>query len=380
MQETEDERLIRAQACPLTASIHWDPKEDTKDDDMAWLRVYNKIAYSFKMGLVSEKTEEAIIKLAKKFDLYRVEEIGEISRIIRESFVKGVFDEKEIKERIVERLKLNEENAQKLFVELFKLRRQIATAEGSEVGVKLEKITLLEALRKFPEIKEQPIGERKIKISGENELKKQSITNWLDDYTLEKGAYPHSSLERSDYIFNSKNVDNLTFEEKRQLSLILESYDQESELTVDVDQKKILFNAGSGEDLQDLSANWKDETKEMFAENKKEKENVENLEEPQNNEVTKEGKVEVEDEKQTEKEEQEEFKEETIEPEIKPKEEFKKEEEERIEEKEERKEAENKEFFEKIDTDKEKKENKKQEVIEDGDKIQSKHIINLKDV
>jgi hypothetical protein len=363
MQELEDERLVRMQACPLTASIHWNPKEDTKDDSIAWLKGYNKIPYHLKMGLVREKTEEDILNIAKKFNLYRAEEVGEISRIIRDSFLKGEFDEKEVKRRIIELLKLDEEEVQKLLLDLFKLRKQIATTEELDNNVNLEKGNLLEILKKFPEIQEQLIGERKIKVSGEDEFKKQSIDNWLDDYTLEKGSQPHSNLERSNYIFNSKNVDQLTFEEKKQLSSILEAYDQESEVTVDTNQKKILFNFESTEEPEELEKN----IDEMVEKKELEEEKIENFQE--NQEIRGEDEVKLENEQETEQKikQKDEFSKEITEPKEETPEELKKEEK-------------NKGFFEITNLNKEKTENKEQKIVDNIDKIQSKHIINLKDI
>ncbi len=242
MSETESERLIREQACPMSASVHWNPKEDTEKDEICWLEIYNKLSYQIKLGLVSKTTEDAVIEIAKKFDFYRAEEVGEISRIIRDSFVEGFFDEEGIRRRINQRIKLGENETEKLVIELFKLRKKIVEMESGGAEVRIEKSPLIPALKKFPEIGDQLIGENKIKIFGEDEFKKQTINNWLDDYTIQKGSQPHNNLERSDYIFNSKNISKLTFLEKKELLLVLESYDENNELEIDADRKLILFN------------------------------------------------------------------------------------------------------------------------------------------
>ncbi len=269
MQEIENERLIRKQACPMSASVHWDPKDDTQNDDLGWLEIYNKLPYQIRLGLVVEKTEENIIRIAKKFNIYKISEVGEISRIIRDSFVEGVFNEEKIKKRIVERIRIDENEAEKLIVELFSLRKKISDIENSGLDIEIERMPLISALKKFPEIGKQLLGESKIKISEEIEPRKQSIENWLDDYTIQKGSQAHNNLERSDYIFNSKNVSNLTFLEKKALLMILESYDENSDLEIDANRKIILFNNTAGEiseKLKESLENKKQQETEEFIE------------------------------------------------------------------------------------------------------------------
>lgn len=241
-KDVTDKRLLSKQACPMSASVHWDPTEDSKEDKRVWYEVYNKLPYQIRLGLVDEGTEGQILQIARKFDICKIGEVGEISRIIRDSFIVGVFEEQKIKERITSKLKLKEEDTEKLLIDLYKLRKKVSDIEGGEAEIKLEKMPIIPALKKFPEISHQLIGERKIKISGEENLREQSIKNWIDDYTLEKGAQMHSNLERSDYVFNSSNVEKLSFLEKKALSLILESYDKDADLPVDVERKIILFD------------------------------------------------------------------------------------------------------------------------------------------
>lgn len=230
------------QACPAIASVHWNPIEDSKEEIIEWFEVYKKLPYQIRMGLIDEATKKHIFQIAQKFNICKIEEVGEISRIIRDSFVIGYFDEKAIKKRIIDKLKLTEEETIKLMVDLLDLRKRIGSVENDAMARTIEKISIIPALKKFPEINKQLIGERKIKLSQEENLSEQNIKNWIDDYTLEKGAQFHSNLERSDYVFNSKNVKNLAFLEKKQLLSILESYDNETDLSVDVKRKIVLFD------------------------------------------------------------------------------------------------------------------------------------------
>ncbi len=235
--------LLRRQACPMSASIHWKPEDDTDKDIQTWLVVYNKLPYQIRVGLVDEKTEKEIVKIAKKYNLYKVGEVGEISRIIRDSFVIDGFNEADAKERIISNLRVEETAMIRLYEEMIELRKKIGNVQDGGLDVVIEKMPVMVAMDNFPEISNQLIGEKKIVLSETEKYEKPSIENWINDYTSQKGAQAHNNLERSDYIFNSKNVEKLTFEEKQKLAIILESYDEEEKLSVDVKRKIFLFDS-----------------------------------------------------------------------------------------------------------------------------------------
>lgn len=246
------ERLLKIQACPMSASVHWDPKDDSKSDIKEWYEIYNKLPYQVKIGLIDEETEQRIIEIAKKYKIYKIGELGEISRIIRDSFVTNTFSAGIVQKRIIQKLKANEAQAKELFIELIQLRGEIASVDEDEMELKTEKLPIITALKKFPKLNEQQLSERKIKIQGDDKFRKSTIKNWLDDYTLQKGAQSHNNLERSDYVFNSENVNRLSFHEKRALSLILESYDEDTDLNININKKEVLFNALDDESMEVL--------------------------------------------------------------------------------------------------------------------------------
>lgn len=238
----QESSLLATQACPMSASVHWNPKEDSDDDIEKWLAIYNKLPYQVRMGLVDTETENRIVRIAKKYNIYRVEEVGELSRIIRDSFVTNTFQEKNTKARILERLKVDEDKVGTLYKELFLLRNKISAIEEGNLNAQIEKIPFVPAIKKYPELNQQLLGERKIVVFGDSDYVKPTLKNWLDDYTLRKGAQAHSNLDRSDYIFNSENIKVLTFDEKKHLLSILESYDEDRDLDIDTNKKVVLFD------------------------------------------------------------------------------------------------------------------------------------------
>lgn len=98
-----------------------------------------------------------------------------------------------------------------------------------------------EAYRQFPEIGEQSITSEPIKIKASKDLVKPSIKNWLADYTFKLGFNAHSSIERSNYIFQDENTKKLSFQDKQNLSYILKAYDEKSLLNIDKILKRVVF-------------------------------------------------------------------------------------------------------------------------------------------
>lgn len=70
---------------------------------------------------------------------------------------------------------------------------------------------------------QQTISQEKIKIN--NEIQKPTVNNWIKDYTEFLGVGMHSFIQRSNYLFQSKNCQKLAQKEKEKLNLVLQFYD-----------------------------------------------------------------------------------------------------------------------------------------------------------
>lgn len=77
----------------------------------------------------------------------------------------------------------------------------------------------------FSDFKDERVSSKKI-IDKEGRKVRPSIENWLKDYVHFLGAGNHTSLDRAKYLASSKNVRDLSEEEKENISRLLLSYDE----------------------------------------------------------------------------------------------------------------------------------------------------------
>jgi hypothetical protein len=113
-----------------------------------------------------------------------------------------------------------------------------------EVGIenKVIYVGIDEAIKKHPEIENQFITSKPINLKDRNQSVNGTFYNWLEDYRQNKGAPPHSSIERTDYLFNGSNGMNLDNSEKTILGSLLKIYDEGSQLPIDPDAGKIVLS------------------------------------------------------------------------------------------------------------------------------------------
>ncbi|MFA7169320.1 MAG: hypothetical protein WC178_00520 [Candidatus Paceibacterota bacterium] len=98
-------------------------------------------------------------------------------------------------------------------------------------------------MTQFPEAGELVIGTQKsIAIKNMSVEMKPMVKYWLRDYKEKMGYYQHSNLERVQYVCHDKNTRNMNEEERRQLNLILKSFDGEIELPYSTKRKRIDFS------------------------------------------------------------------------------------------------------------------------------------------
>jgi hypothetical protein len=112
--------------------------------------------------------------------------------------------------------------------------------------VGFEKLTLSEALKKYPNLGEQPISGSPIKIKLFPDPVRPSVKNWIADYHAVLGAGAHGVMERGNYLYHSENAKRLTAGERQKLAIVLKSLDENLPLTIDPNRQEIIFVAGGG--------------------------------------------------------------------------------------------------------------------------------------
>jgi hypothetical protein len=117
----------------------------------------------------------------------------------------------------------------------------------------LEKLTLPEALKKYPEIGEQLITSNKIKIKNFPEPARPSLKNWLADYVMLLGRENHGAVERGNYLFQNENGKNLSATDRQHMNYILKCLDENTPVTINKLTKQILFPQISENNYPEIS-------------------------------------------------------------------------------------------------------------------------------
>lgn len=238
-----NEQLLRLQACPMSAGVNWDPRDDTQADIVKWYAYYNKLPFDVRMGLADEAVLEAILSIAKNYGVLDEFKVGEISRMVREAFFK-VANKEEVKKRAQEKLGITE-NDTELFYEAFKEIVELVRTRGREGFEKTtENIPIIPALKKYPGLGEQVLTNSNIKKLDTGEFVRPVISNWIDDYIQRKGAQAHDNIDRSDFLFNSENGRKLSIEERKLLGQVLDSYDNDTSVSIHVENQEVVFSEG----------------------------------------------------------------------------------------------------------------------------------------
>jgi len=105
-----------------------------------------------------------------------------------------------------------------------------------------------EALKKFPNIGEQPITSMPIKLQYFPDRVKPSVKNWIADYRGKLGNGKHSSVERGDFLFHSENGKPLSPLERMRVAQILKSLDENLEVEIDSGTQQIIFSNKSDQE------------------------------------------------------------------------------------------------------------------------------------
>jgi hypothetical protein len=235
---------IKRQSSPAIASAHWDMKDDSKKDMIDYLNIYNKLDLKIRYGLISSAVSSSVLKIANKFNIEDEERIGEISRIVREVFTRHINEEDIIK-RVVEKLKISRDRVGDFMADL-KVVLALVKKEGQRMkeeearGPASEIMAIGPAMKKYKEVGEQLISLESIKLEIFKESVRPSIKNWLEDYRETMGT-EKSSIQRSSYLFTSGNAKGLNPEDRKKVSLILKSHNDNVELVINSKEKQIDF-------------------------------------------------------------------------------------------------------------------------------------------
>jgi hypothetical protein len=107
------------------------------------------------------------------------------------------------------------------------------------------KISLLVLLQKYPRLGEQFVSSEMLKLKYLPDLVSPTIKNWIIDYRDVLGNGKHNMVERANFLFHSENGKRITSLERKKLMEIFKSLEDGSELEVDIEKQKIVFDLKS---------------------------------------------------------------------------------------------------------------------------------------
>jgi|GEM_PF-1649932 len=231
------------QYSPVFASTSWDFNNEDEDNRQEWFRQFSNFPAWLKLGMadieIDRETRRASIRIFGDEDLQKA---GELSRIIRDIFLGRILKDR-IPERLVKRVGLSEKDALKAKEEILRIVELIKKI-GKEKELKVfDKLSIIMALKKYDNLGRQLISSEPLDLKTHNYPVAPNIKNWLEDYIQKMGAHSHTSIERSEYLFNSENGKKLDAQDRQRVSVILESYDKDTDLLIDKEEQKVVFDS-----------------------------------------------------------------------------------------------------------------------------------------
>ena len=119
--------------------------------------------------------------------------------------------------------------------------KRMAARNIEEAQIKIEKISLAMALKKYPEAGEQLITSNKIILKNFIEPVRPSVKNWLSDYTFTMGFDTHDSAAQNTYLFRNENAKKLSTSDRARLGYILKAFDTNELIEINLTLKQIIF-------------------------------------------------------------------------------------------------------------------------------------------
>ncbi len=104
-------------------------------------------------------------------------------------------------------------------------------------------LPLEQALRQYPAIKDQTVTGVQIFMRSLPQPLRPSVKNWIMVYERVLGASKHTAIERGEFVFRAEPTRGLSQDDRQKLAMMLKSRDEGVPLTIDRDQRMIVFDA-----------------------------------------------------------------------------------------------------------------------------------------
>lgn len=221
---------------PQAVFVTLDPDDETIEQVMERQEKFLKLPEDIKNKLVSRETAEKIKAIGAHYNLELLQ-MAPIARAIRSYYFKEVKLD-DFADIISRESKIGIEKAQN--IARYVKDRIIIRDMSKAIATPTVKMTILQALEKYPEIQNQILTTYPIEIEGQ--MMRPSIGNWRLDYLGVVGAGNRDVMKRSSYLYHSRNVKNLNVVDRQKLSSVLKSLDEGLVFKIDPEKREVIFD------------------------------------------------------------------------------------------------------------------------------------------
>lgn len=226
---------------PLLAD--YDPS-DLQSYRAVWASFRGLPEFSRKL-LTSGELPIALKDLSVKFDFAQPTTMF-VSVMVRKIIFREWDDEQSRMELIAWCQEFDPKNTSRSDEILAAVKKDILTITPQEEKIAEEKgvtmrMTLLEALSRYPQLGQQAITETRVKLRASVEPVRGSLINWLKCYREELGVGYHDAMLRGQFLFRSQNGMKLTDEERGRIEVLLRSIEDREAVEIDTEHQSLLF-------------------------------------------------------------------------------------------------------------------------------------------
>jgi hypothetical protein len=200
-----------------------------------------------RLRALPKKTQEILLSDAIVDFIYGVEqrfhlsdlETEDFSRAVRQYFfreiTKGGFAKK-----IAQLCKISSDEALKLLDTITAISEEKMQPKKDDRD--LVKIPLARALEMYPNIADQMITGQLITSKPFLQPLKPTVKNWIIVYEKILDVSKHNAIERGEFVYRAEATRDLSQQERQRLALLFKSRDEDVDLVIDAQKKKIVFD------------------------------------------------------------------------------------------------------------------------------------------
>lgn len=241
---------------PQAVFVTLNPDDETFEQVVERQEKFLKLSEKIKDKLVAPETSEKIKNICAHYNLELLQ-MAPVARVIR-SYYFGEVKLEEFAQIIKKESGIGKEEAQN--ITRYITERIINKDVEIKNTVRREKLTIVSAMNRYPEIKKQALTASFLETGSRTV--NPTVENWINDYFMIVGAGNRDVMKRSSYLYHGKNTRGLSAIDRQKLSQVLKSLDEGFLLDIDIDKKEIFFNFTLTENKKKLVAeisNKKDE-------------------------------------------------------------------------------------------------------------------------